>query len=43
MAIQSWLVRTEHHTILIDTCMGCDKDSEFAVSPRLTRQRGGLK
>lgn len=29
MAIQSWLVRTAHHTILIDTCVGCDKDSEF--------------
>lgn len=29
LAIQSWLVRTAHHTILIDTCIGCDKDSEF--------------
>lgn len=29
LAIQSWLVRTEHHTILIDTCIGCDKNSEY--------------
>lgn len=29
IAVQSWLVRTAHHIILIDTCMGCDKDAEF--------------
>lgn len=29
LAIQSWLVRTEHHVILIDTCIGCDKDSGY--------------
>ncbi len=28
IAVQSWLVRTAHHTILIDTCMGCDKEAE---------------
>jgi len=25
LAIQSYLVKTAHHTILIDTCIGCDK------------------
>ena len=25
LPIQSYLVRTKHHTILIDTCVGCDK------------------
>ena len=25
IAVQSYLVRTSHHTILIDTCVGCDK------------------
>ena len=25
LAIQSYLVRTRHHTILIDTCIGCGK------------------
>ena len=29
IAVQSWLIRTAHHTILIDTCMGCDKDAAF--------------
>ena len=29
LAIQSWLVTTEHHTILIDTCIGCNKDSAY--------------
>ena len=26
LPVQSWLVRTKHHTILIDTCVGCNKD-----------------
>ena len=26
LAIQSWVVRTKHHTILVDTCVGNDKD-----------------
>jgi glyoxylase-like metal-dependent hydrolase (beta-lactamase superfamily II) len=26
LAMQSWLVRTPHHTILIDTCVGNDKN-----------------
>ena len=25
LVVQSYLVRTRHHTILIDTCVGCDK------------------
>ncbi len=26
LCIQSWVVRTKHHTILVDTCVGNDKD-----------------
>jgi glyoxylase-like metal-dependent hydrolase (beta-lactamase superfamily II) len=29
IAVQSYLVRTAHHTILLDTCVGCDKTSAF--------------
>ena len=29
LAIQSYLVRTSRHTILIDTCIGCDKSNEW--------------
>jgi glyoxylase-like metal-dependent hydrolase (beta-lactamase superfamily II) len=29
LALQSYLVRTSRHTILIDTCVGCDKSSPF--------------
>jgi glyoxylase-like metal-dependent hydrolase (beta-lactamase superfamily II) len=29
IVVQSWLVRTAHHTILIDTCVGCDKEAQF--------------
>lgn len=29
LAIQSYLIRTEHHTILIDTCVGNDKERDF--------------
>jgi hypothetical protein len=25
MPVQSYLVRTRHHTVLIDTCCGCNK------------------
>ena len=28
LAVQSYLVRTTRHTILIDTCVGCDKSNE---------------
>ena len=28
MAVQSYLLRTSHHTILVDTCVGCDKTSD---------------
>ncbi len=27
LAVQSYVVRTRHHTILIDTCIGCFKHS----------------
>ena len=29
MPVQSYLVRTGHHTILIDTCIGCRKTAEW--------------
>jgi glyoxylase-like metal-dependent hydrolase (beta-lactamase superfamily II) len=29
IAIQTWLIRTRHHTILVDTCLGCDKTNAF--------------
>lgn len=27
--IQSWLIRTSRHTILVDTCIGCDKTNHY--------------
>jgi len=39
LAIQSWLARTEHHTILIDTCIGCDKHS---VNPDRHKRTGRI-
>jgi glyoxylase-like metal-dependent hydrolase (beta-lactamase superfamily II) len=29
LVVQSYLIRTRHHTILIDTCVGCDKTIPF--------------
>ena len=29
MTVQAYLVRTARHTILIDTCVGCDKDNAW--------------
>ena len=29
LSIHSWLVQTPHHNILIDTCVGCNKDSQY--------------
>jgi glyoxylase-like metal-dependent hydrolase (beta-lactamase superfamily II) len=29
ITIQSWLVRTPHHTILVDTCLGCNKTNPY--------------
>mgnify|MGYP001820520449 CR=1 FL=1 len=29
LAIQTYLIRTPHHTILVDTCVGCGKTSKF--------------
>ncbi len=31
LVVQSYLVRTRHHTILIDTCVGCDKTAPWYV------------
>ena len=32
MPVQSYLLRTRHHNILVDTCIGCDKsDDDVAV------------
>lgn len=27
LKVQSWLVRTDHHVVLIDTCIGCNKEA----------------
>ncbi len=37
MPVQSYLVRTRHHTILIDTCIGCRKSSDWV--PEWTDRR----
>ncbi len=29
IAVQTYVVRTDHHTILIDTCVGNDKERSF--------------
>ena len=29
LCVQSYIVRTPHHTILIDTCIGCGKSSDW--------------
>lgn len=29
IAIQTWVIRTPHHLILVDTCIGCDKTNHF--------------
>jgi len=29
LVVQTYLVRTRHHTILIDTCVGCDKTTPY--------------
>lgn len=31
LAVQSYLLRTSHHTILVDTCVGCGKTSDFGL------------
>jgi len=31
LVVQSYLVRTRHHTILIDTCVGCDNTAPWYV------------
>lgn len=32
LAVQSYLVRTSRHVVLIDTCVGCDKSNAFLAS-----------
>jgi hypothetical protein len=34
LCIQSWVVRTPHHNILIDTCVGNDKNRLYAQPGR---------
>lgn len=29
IAIQTYVIRTRHHTILVDTCLGCDKTNRY--------------
>jgi len=29
IAIQTWVIRTPHHMILVDTCIGCDKTNHY--------------
>src|SRR5512143_3808051 len=38
MSIHTYVVRTKHHTILIDTCVGNDK--ERSVFPNWSRMQG---
>jgi glyoxylase-like metal-dependent hydrolase (beta-lactamase superfamily II) len=42
IAVQSYVVRTAHYTILIDTCVGCDKTSTFFESWHMRTDRGWL-
>jgi glyoxylase-like metal-dependent hydrolase (beta-lactamase superfamily II) len=43
LAIQSYLVKTGRHTILIDTCIGCDKTNARIPSWAGRTDRGWLK
>ena len=43
LAIQSYLVRTPRHTILIDTCIGCDKTNTRIASWANRTDRSWLK
>jgi len=40
MPVQSYLVRTRHHCILIDTCVGCDKT--YAEPPEWHQRRNAV-
>ena len=42
LAVQSYLVRTARHTILIDTCIGCDKTNTRIASWANRTDRGWL-
>ncbi len=43
LAVQSYLVRTSRHTILIDTCIGCDKTNTRIPSWSGRSDRGWLR
>lgn len=42
LAVQSYVVRTKHHTILIDTCVGCGKTSTFLDEWHMRSDRSWL-
>ena len=42
LVVQSYLVRTAHHTILIDTCVGCDKTIPFYADWNNRKDRSWL-
>ena len=43
LPVQSYLVRTRHHTILIDTCIGCDKSTRAIPQWAGRRDEGWLR
>jgi glyoxylase-like metal-dependent hydrolase (beta-lactamase superfamily II) len=43
LVVQSYLVRTRHHTILIDTCVGCDKSIPWFTDWNKRTDRSWLK
>jgi glyoxylase-like metal-dependent hydrolase (beta-lactamase superfamily II) len=43
LAVQSYLVRTSRHTILIDTCIGCDKTNHRILAWASRTDRSWLK
>lgn len=42
LAVQSYLVRTSRHTILIDSCVGCDKSNPWFPDWHRRQDRGWL-
>ena len=43
LAVQSYLVRTSRHTVLIDTCVGCDKSNSFLPAWHMRTDRAWLE
>jgi len=43
MPVQSWLLQTRHHRILIDTCIGCNKTSKSVPEWRDLREPRWLR